>query len=381
MSIDNGHFPLPDLLRRELQQNFKSKYKFSRGTSWQFFWQDWSRELDTDPPSAPTVRKLIDSERQKFYKYRILDGCCRLLLDCSYNDWMAGYRNVPEVPLPPKNKTAKNLPEPSSSSFGDRGRIDNPRKKLVAPTGLLAGSPAPRDWCGNPFGDRGRIEDPSRFFDRQDLLHQIFEELGKGSSISLVGESQIGKSSILAMVCKKGQGQIQPRPDGFIDLDLQCIRNEDDFFKALCDRLAIPNCRGYDLASALEGKRYILCLDEMEKMRNSSRFSDEIRAELKGLADGAKRPLKLVFASRSPLEEIFPDSPEMTSPLSGIYRCLKVPPFSEEVARAFLQHRLQGTGTTFSEVQITDLLAESKGNPARLQSAAADLYRRIADPT
>jgi len=46
----------------------------------------------------------------------------------------------------------------------------------------------------NPFGDMGRIETPDRFFDRQDLLRRIFEELQKGSNISLVGESQVGKS-------------------------------------------------------------------------------------------------------------------------------------------------------------------------------------------
>ncbi len=46
----------------------------------------------------------------------------------------------------------------------------------------------------NPFGDAGRITDPARFFDREELLRQVFEELGKGNSISLVGDSQSGKS-------------------------------------------------------------------------------------------------------------------------------------------------------------------------------------------
>ncbi|MEC4818246.1 MAG: effector-associated domain EAD1-containing protein [Scytonema sp. PMC 1069.18] len=40
----------------------------------------------------------------------------------------------------------------------------------------------------NPFGCRGRITDPKKFFNREELLRQVFEELRKGSSISLVGE-------------------------------------------------------------------------------------------------------------------------------------------------------------------------------------------------
>jgi hypothetical protein len=49
----------------------------------------------------------------------------------------------------------------------------------------------------HPFGETGCITNPDRFFDREELLRQIFEELEKGSNLSLVGESQVGKSSIL----------------------------------------------------------------------------------------------------------------------------------------------------------------------------------------
>jgi hypothetical protein len=53
------------------------------------------------------------------------------------------------------------------------------------------------DWWANPFCDRGRIKDPTRFFDRRRILRELSEMLAGGNSVSLVGESEIGKSSVL----------------------------------------------------------------------------------------------------------------------------------------------------------------------------------------
>jgi hypothetical protein len=68
----------------------------------------------------------------------------------------------------------------------------------------------------------------------------------------------------------------------------------------------------------------------------------------------------------------------MNSPLAGICHQVDVKPFSPQIARIFLLHRLQGTEITFSEQQIDGLWAESQGHPARLQHAAAILYHRLA---
>ena len=227
----------------------------------------------------------------------------------------------------------------------------------------------------NPFGDMGRITDPGRFFNREELLRQIFEDLGKGGNVSLVGESQIGKSSLLSMVCALGPKQMDSPPDRFAYLSLEWVDDEDDFYEALCDALDIEPCRSYQLIRALRGKQVVLCLDEIEKMTWDG-FTMSVRSHLRGLADGPTTPLKLVIASRSPLAYLFPDSPELTSPLASICRQLDVKPFPLDVARAFLARRLRRTGITFTESEISTLLEESGGHPAKLQHAAADLYRR-----
>jgi hypothetical protein len=245
---------------------------------------------------------------------------------------------------------------------------------LVQPHPLLPD----RELAPNPFGDTGSITDPDRFFDREEILRQIFEELNKGVNLSLVGESQIGKTSLLWTICSLGPTRLVPSADAPTYLSLEWVDNEDEFYEAMSDVLGLSEpLRGYKLKRALTGRRIVLCLDEMEKMTWDG-FTVYVRSQLRGLADGADAALKLVIASRSPLATLFPDSPGLDSPLAGICHQLDVGPFSPAVAREFLAVRLQDTGLTFSQPQIEALVANSGGHPARLQQSAADLYRALA---
>ena len=232
----------------------------------------------------------------------------------------------------------------------------------------------------NPFGNKGCITDPEKFFDRQELFRRIFEELKKGSSISLVGDSKIGKSSILAMLPYWGPQELGLSEDQFLHVDMQCINNEDDFFEKLKDELKFPQpLRGYKLRRQLANKRYILCIDEIERMTNKHHFTGNERTELRGLADGANTPLTLVIASRSPLEYLFEDDPLRTSPLAGL--CgppLRVQPFDETTTREFLTQRLQHDVVEFTQEQMHQLYLQTRGNPGELQAAAAELYRNLS---
>jgi hypothetical protein len=250
----------------------------------------------------------------------------------------------------------------------------------ITPVSIMNGPQITSATVPNPFGDKGRITNPSHFFDREELLRQIFEELNKGANLSLVGDTQVGKSSLLSMVCALGPERLQNPVEKIAYLSLEWVDDEDDFYDALCDSLEIEPCRGFKLTRALRDKRFLLCLDQVEKMTWDG-FTVRVRSHLRGLADGRDAPLNLAIASRSPLAHLFPDSPEMNSPLAGICRQLDVGPFSAEVARAFVTHRLRSTGVTFTEGQIDDLIAESQGHPARLQQAAAILYQKLTQQT
>jgi hypothetical protein len=134
---------------------------------------------------------------------------------------------------PPPDRAPESVPSPTRSLQRNR--------QAIAP---------------NPFGDLGRIADPARFYDREELLRQIFEELDKGGNLSLVGESQTGKSSLLSMVVALGPARLGMPREGFAYLNLEVVDDEDDFYTALCDVLHIADpCRGWRLARALRGKR------------------------------------------------------------------------------------------------------------------------------
>jgi hypothetical protein len=109
---------------------------------------------------------------------------------------------------------------------------------------------------------------------------------------------------------------------------------------------------------------------------NPHGFPGAARTELRGLADGSEAHLTLVIASRSPLESLFEDDPRSTSPLAGLCGApLRVPPFSPAITQEFLRERLKGNAIQFSMADGDCLHEQTKGHPARLQAAAADLYR------
>lgn len=229
-----------------------------------------------------------------------------------------------------------------------------------------------------PFGDRGCITQDERFFDRTDILEEIFESLSNAWNVSLVGERQVGKSSLLAKICRHGPARLNLDSSQIVYLDMELIHTEETFFQRLCKEIGVDSCRGYDLLEATQGRKYILCIDEIEKMRNPQKFSGDERDELRGLSDGAHMPFTLVTASRTPLDELFPDDLYSTSPFFNIFQQIRLPVFSAEVAAQFLRHRLRGYSIQFSDDQISALIHNSGGHPAALQNLAKALYSELS---
>lgn len=247
------------------------------------------------------------------------------------------------------------------------------QRPLTLPVSATKAVPITRPDQSNPFVTSGRLTDPSQFVGRTDLLRQIFEAIRRGGNRALVGPAQIGKSSLLSMVCALGPTQLALPPESFVYLNLQLIDDDGDFFDALCHKLGIPSCRGYKLERQLSQRKVVLCLDEIEKLR-SDRFPIDVREQLRGLADGADSPLTLLVASRMPLDRLFPDAPERTSPLYNVVSQLSVPPFRDEECRELIARRLHGSDVTFSEAEIAALVERSLGHPATLVAEAAALF-------
>jgi type II secretory pathway predicted ATPase ExeA len=197
-----------------------------------------------------------------------------------------------------------------------------------------------------------------------------------------VGESQIGKSSILRYLCQRGKHEWGGKTSQFVYMDLQLINHDEDFYLALCHELKIDlPCSMFQLARQLNrrGHKYILCLDEIEVL-GGEKFSFDVRTNLRGLADGNDTPLILVTVSRSPLSILFPDLPHRASPLADFCHQRNVLPFTESETIDFIHHRLQPTGVKFSDDRIAEIYQQTNGRPAKLQQAAKDLFDTMQKP-
>jgi len=258
---------------------------------------------------------------------------------------------------------------------GDHNRIIILQGHAATVARELTASPPnpPAVYPPNPFTPlSGRITNPTHIFDRQREVQQAFDYLRSGSSVVFIGGSGVGKSSLLTLLKDRAEAELGRTP---ILLDMQTLHSEDDYYQALCEEVGIATVKGgRQLERALRGRRLLLLLDEIEKMTWDG-FSHNLRAELRGLAEGEHAPFKLVLVARSPLDRLFPDSDRNTSPLAGICQQIPVKPWDAATARAFIQQRLNGTPVHFSDGEIELLVRSSNGLPLRLMQSAFNLYR------
>jgi len=236
----------------------------------------------------------------------------------------------------------------------------------------------------NPFiPQHGKIDDPRFFFGREREIRRVFETLNSGSSVAIIGERAIGKSSLLEAIYQQAPNQLHT-PRKRIYLNLHNVRDEDDFYRALCDEAGIKTVKGYLLQRALGSHRLLLLLDELEKMTGDG-FTNQVRGQLRGLAEGKNAPLRLVVAACTSLDTLFPHSQDrnMTSPFGGICLEENLNQWDEKISREFIVSRLKAKWLTpvagpvnFTEAEIAGLIAESGGYPQKLMQLCYQTYDR-----
>ncbi len=237
----------------------------------------------------------------------------------------------------------------------------------------------PRSIAPNPFDDIGCIDDPAQFFNREGEMKRIFDALARNNCASIVGDSKMGKSSVLCQVVKQGAAKVNAQ---FAYLTLERVTSGSSFYENACRVLGGNGKHNRELARLIDsGQRKILCIDEMEKLCDKG-FGDHIRSFLRGYADGANAPLKLVVASRRALAQLFPDDANNTSPLYNIFaEVINLSSFSRADCDRFLDARLASTGVTFDAATRDEIWTFTQGHPYKLQRAAHHRYTAANDPT
>jgi hypothetical protein len=241
-------------------------------------------------------------------------------------------------------------------------------------------TPKPPPEVINPFVPQtGTVDNPQQFFNRDREIRRVFEVLNSGSSVALIGDEGIGKSSLLWKICQQAESRLHsPRQPVFLDLNL--VHDENDFYSALCHEVGIPESKDYSLTRNLRDRRILLAIDNLGKMTWVG-FTRGVRDRLRGLAEGSTAPLKLILAASEPLERLFNDSQDegKTSPLAGICQEENLKPWDETTAGAFIDARLAMTSVCFTEEEIIQLVQESGGHPRRLMQLCYRTYSRYVE--
>ncbi len=158
------------------------------------------------------------------------------------------------------------------------------------------------------------------FFGRQRELHDILSVLrqpNKPSSVSILGERRIGKSSLLNQIF-----QALAKEDKLIALFATAQNfgqlTEETFFKSLKQSIAqvlnsdlieneavsYDNLRDYIQSLAKQGYRFVIMIDEFEKLSGNPDFKTSFFSHLRALGERPEFRLGYVIASRHALKDL-----------------------------------------------------------------------------
>jgi energy-coupling factor transporter ATP-binding protein EcfA2 len=224
----------------------------------------------------------------------------------------------------------------------------------------------------NPFVPlTGRVEDPAQFFEPQGVINNIFETLNSGSSVALIGERGMGKSSILKAIERLAPERLNRQA---IYLDWNLIPNEDTFWELVCHGIGVPRCHNHHLIKELQSRRLLLLLDEVEKM-GQQEFGAEIRSQLRGFAQGSS--MKVVIAACVSLDLLFADAHNsLLSPFAGLCMEEKIPRWSDRMMQNYIAQRLADNPIKFTDTEINRIVQTSQGQPQQLVKDCHHLYRQ-----
>ena len=192
----NSNVYLSGSLKQKLHDEFKKRYKPNGNRALiQDFLSAWRKQLDTPEPSRQALRAILESESRHTCEYRIANGLCQLLLNCSYDEWIDLYQQVQDT-------TDRELVVTQNCSFATPVvgySSSQPELKTSAATPQNENSKRqigvfiPNTRCRSVWG-------------RDDLIEEILQRIcdpNEVSILSLTGSPGYGKSEAATFVAKE----------------------------------------------------------------------------------------------------------------------------------------------------------------------------------
>jgi hypothetical protein len=188
----------------------------------------------------------------------------------------------------------------------------------------------------NPYYHREPIENPDQFFDREEILSDLFEYIRMRQSVSLVGERRIGKTSILyQLINRKVRARYLPEIDSFVFVyvnpDLG-IEKPQDFYNTVfrsienqVSSFAFSEEKeiGYRIAREyfwqLRPLCLVLLLDEFQKFTTNESFSEGFYKFLRAIADAPSREYDVSLVTATPMQLYEICCPELMGSASSAF--------------------------------------------------------------
>ena len=244
----------------------------------------------------------------------------------------------------------------------------------------------------NPYDNLLPITVADSFFGRERLMIRVFSAIANRQSVSLTGQRQIGKSSMLACM-RLPEVQQRYGYDGsrhilvLLDLRTYLHRTADDFFASVNEHI-IAQCRKYGelivterdesgadafvhLLEQIEEQSFhvVLLLDAFDNIAKNPRFDPEFFSFLRSQAPR----VSYVTASNAPLAEIC-HSTVKDSPFFSIFMLFPVGPLTRDEARSLLIVPSTRAGCPFTEDEVNWVLDLAGHHPFFIQRVCHFLF-------
>ncbi len=254
----------------------------------------------------------------------------------------------------------------------------------------------------NPFNYGRPIDDAERFIGRRREIEQVYSRLLSAcESTSIVGESRIGKTSLLkALAHPKTQAVFGVNPElyVFIYQDFQfldanttptrfwqrvlrfcrrAMKAHDEVVDEINFALKAETIDNYTLDDIfmLIGEadlRVVLLLDEFENVTRNPQFDGDFFSGLRALA--IHHNLALITSSRQDLVELTHSEEIRSSPFFNIFATINLRSFSETEATELIDRYLRDSETRFLLSELNIIFAVAGYHPYLLQLACHHLF-------
>jgi hypothetical protein len=161
-------------------------------------------------------------------------------------------------------------------------------------------------------------------------------------------------------------------------LDCHSLKDRSDFLQNISEALDLNNCDWQTIRTALNLSQLLFLLDELDYGPECGITHADI-ALFRSVCD-SNRNFKMLAVSRTPLNEVFPDTGR-GSPAFNFLVPFTLYPFNEVEAGQLLNHPWASDVPLFNTETCEQLLELTGCHPYKLQLAAFHRFESLADPT